>query len=60
MHGLNHDLRLTFVQMKGKNQEKPDTSPRRGITGFMMEVYLRKEVMLQWAAIAQGLFLSNL
>lgn len=51
--GLDQDLRLLFVQIKGKTKKNMAQAPRRGVT-------IIEEVMLQWAATAESLFLSNL
>jgi len=52
---------MPFVQVTGKSKRNvtPPYPPQRGITNVIMEVYLRTEVMFQWAAIAEGSFLSN-
>lgn len=48
--GLDQDLRLLFVQIKGKTKKNVAQAPRRGVTTI-------EEVMLQWAATAEGLLL---
>lgn len=50
--GLDHDLRLLFVQIEGKTEKNMAQAPRRGVT-------IIEEVMLQWADTAEDIFLSN-
>lgn len=59
VHCLDHNPKLLFVPITGKSKRNLTPPQKREITVLIMEVYLRKDVMLQWAAAAEDLNLSN-